>query len=55
MCKNHAIIYICNGNISDINLYQDGLHLLEPGKCLLASNFIQVLNNFNITSANTTL
>ena len=47
MCKKNGIVFIDNGNISDMDLYQDGLHLLELGKCLLAiNNFIFVLNNF---------
>ena len=31
MCKNHAIIFIDKGNISDMDLYQDALHILERG------------------------
>ena len=34
--KNYETIFIDNGNISDMDLYPDGLHLLERGKCLLA-------------------
>ena len=33
-------------NISNLDIYQDGLHLLERGKCLLAKKFILVLNDF---------
>ena len=40
MCKTHEIVFIDNGNISDI--YQDKLHLLERCKCFLAMNFIYV-------------
>ena len=46
MCKKNGIVLIDNGNISNMDLYQDGLHLLERGKCLLAKNLIFVLNNF---------
>ena len=46
MCKKNGIVFIDNGNISNMDLYQDGLHTLERGKCLLANNFIFVLNNF---------
>ena len=46
MCKKNGIVFIDNGNISNMDLYQDGSHLLERGKCLLAKNFIIVLNNF---------
>ena len=52
MCKKNGIVFIDNGNISNMDLYQDGSHLLERGKCLLANNFIFVLNNFlNIHTA----
>ena len=46
MCKKNGIVFIDNGNISNMDLYQDGLHLLERGKCLVANSFIFVLNNF---------
>ena len=53
MCNNNDIVFIDNGNISNMDLYQDGFHLLERGKCLLAKNFIFVLNNFlNMHSRN---
>ena len=45
-CQKNRIVFIDNGNISNMDLYQDGLHLLERGKCLLAKHFIFVLNNF---------
>ena len=52
MCKKNGIVFIDNGNISNMDLYQDGSHLLEWGKCLLANNFIFVLNSFlNIHTA----
>ena len=46
MCKKNGIVFIDSENISNMDLYQDGLRLLERGKCLLAYNFIFVLNNF---------
>ena len=46
MCNKNGIVFIDNGNISNMDLYQDGFHILERGKCLLATNFIFVLNNF---------
>ena len=39
-------IFIDNSSLSDMDLYQDGLDVLERGKCLLARSFIYVLNNF---------
>ena len=46
MCKKNGTVSIDNGNISNMDLYQDGLHLLERGKCLLLKNFIFVLKKF---------
>ena len=46
MCKKNGLVFIDNGNISNMYLYQDGLHLLERGKYLLAKHFIFALNNF---------
>ena len=46
MCKKDGIVFIDSENISNMDLYQDGLRLLERGKYLLANNFIFVLNNF---------
>ena len=46
MCKKNGIVFIDNGNISNMDLYQEHLRLLERVKCLLAKNFIFVLNNF---------
>ena len=46
MYKKNGMVFIDNGNISNIDLYRDGLHLLERGNCFLAKNFIFVLNNF---------
>ena len=45
MYKKNGIVLVDNGNISNMDLYQDGLNLLERGKCLLAKNFIFALNN----------
>ena len=46
MCNKNGLFFIDNGNTSNMDLYQDGSHLLERGKCLLANSFIFVLNNF---------
>ena len=45
-CKKNGIVFIGNGNISNMDLYQDGLHLLERGNCLSAKKFIFALKNF---------
>ena len=34
MCKHNSFEYINNGNISNINLFDDGPHLLESGMCI---------------------
>ena len=44
--KDNSFEYINNGNISSIHLFDNGLHLLEPGMCILANNFICKLNYF---------
>lgn len=44
MCKHNAFAYIYNGNMSILHLFDDGLHLLEPGVCILANNFTCSLN-----------
>ena len=46
MCEYNTLGYINNGNISNIHLFDDNLHLLESGKCILANNFICRLNYF---------
>ena len=46
MCKHKSFEYNNNGNISSIHLFDDGLHLLESGMCILANNFIGKLNYF---------
>ena len=46
MFKKNGIGFIDSGSISNMYFYQDGLHLLERGKCLLTKNFIFAVNNF---------
>ena len=46
MFKKNGIVFIDNGSISNMDLYQDGLHLPERGKCLLIKNFIFAVNSF---------
>ena len=40
MCKHNSFEYVTNGNISNIHLFDDDLHLLESGMCILANNYI---------------
>ena len=46
MCKNNNFIFVDNSNVSNIHLFDDGLHLLESGRCILAYNVIDRINNF---------
>ena len=46
MCKNNNFILVDNSNISNIHLSDDGLHLVESGRCILANNVIDRINNF---------
>ena len=46
MCKNDNFILVDNSNISIIHLIDDGLHLVESGKCILTNNVIDRANNF---------
>ena len=57
MCKKKGIVFIDSGNISNMDLYQDDLHLLERGKCLLANNFFLDKNHniFQTTRFNHTM
>ena len=45
MSNKNGIVFIDNGDVSNVDLDQDRLHSLERGKCLFAKNFIFVLNN----------
>ena len=46
MCKNNNFIFVDNSNISNIHLFDDDLHLVESGRCILANNVIDRINNF---------
>ena len=45
MCKNNNFIFVDNSSISNIHLFDDGLHLLESSRCVLANNVIDRINN----------
>ena len=49
MCKNNSFIFVDNSNISNIHLFDDGLHLVELGRCILANNVIDRINIFLLT------
>ena len=49
MCKNNNFIFVDNSNISNIHLFDDGLHLVKSGRCILGNNVIARINNFLLT------
>jgi len=52
MCNEKLYTFIDNSNIGYNNVFEDGLHLEDSGKRLLAINFINSLNNFLCYSLN---
>ena len=46
MCKNSNFIFVDNSNICNIHLFDDGLHLVESGSCILANNVTDRISNF---------
>ena len=49
LCVRIIISFLLiNSNIS-IYLFDDGLHLVESGRCILANNVIDRINNFLLT------
>ena len=46
VCKLIGLGFIDNSKIYAENLFEDGLHLNDDGKVILANNFIYVLNTF---------
>ena len=49
MCKDNNFIFVDNNNISNVHLFDDGLHLVESGSYILANNVINYKNNFLLT------
>ena len=49
MCKNNNSIFVDNRNISNVHLFHDGLHSVESGRCILANNLVDCINNFLLT------
>ena len=44
VCKLNVLGFIDNSNICSENLFEDGLHLNDDGKVILANNFLYVFN-----------
>ena len=45
MCEKNNFIFLSNENILRSHLWKDGLHLSNRGLCVLADNFINVINS----------
>ena len=50
--KNINVIFPDNINISNIDLFDAGLHSVKPGTCILANNDIDRINIFLLTDLN---
>ena len=48
-CKDNNFIFVDNSNISNIHLFDDGLHLVESRRRILANNVIDRINNSLLT------
>ena len=46
LCRENGFCFVNNDNISEENLYQVKLHLIEADKRILANNFINGINNY---------
>ena len=44
VCKVERCFYVSNDNITDANLFKDGLNLLDNGKQILSNNFVFNVN-----------
>ena len=45
-CLKHSFYFIDNSAVTEKDLWKDGVHLVESGKCIVANNFINHLNCF---------
>ena len=46
ICRENNFNFIDDSNITEKHLFKDGLHLLYPGKVILANNIINRINDF---------
>ena len=46
ICRENNFNFIDNSNITEKHLFKDGLHLLYPGKVIVANNIINRINEF---------
>ena len=45
-CVKNGFYFIDNSGVTERDIWKDGVHMVESGKCLVANNFICHLNNF---------
>ena len=46
MNAGEVVLSIDNGAVSEIDHWNDDIHMIESGKCIIANNLINSLNNF---------
>ena len=45
-CLMNGFNFVDNGAVSEIDLWTDGIHMIESGKLIIANNLINSLNYF---------
>ena len=45
-CVKNGFYFIDNAAVTERDIWKDGVHMVESGKCLVANNLICHLNNF---------
>ena len=45
-CRRNGFKFVDDGTVSEINLWTDGIHMIESGKRIIANNLINSLNYF---------
>ena len=45
-CTKYDFHLVDNGAVSKVNLWKDGVHLVESGKVVIANNLLNCINNF---------
>ena len=43
-CRRNGFKFVDNGAVSEIDLWTDGIHLIESGKRIIVNNLINSLN-----------
>ena len=44
--RRNGLKFVANGIVSEIDLWTDGIHMIESGKRIIANNLINSLNYF---------